>query len=361
MHGEVTGSSIGVFFGDICPALTPGFAWSVSLGGRRLAGGWGGSAVVDPETRPVQESTLFDLASLTKPLVTALLALQAQDRGEVDLKKSVPGSPDPDLTWLSLLRHEAGYPAWMPLYAFAEGRDAVRSWLLNECPRSRGAGAEYGCPAYVLLGLLLERILHRRLDVLFSERVVGPLGLLESEACFAPGPALRRGAAATERGPDQREDDMARQYGAVPPPLPPSSGAWGIANDGNARWLEGVSGNAGLFGTLKAVETLADAFRPGRGFLSPESLEMAWSSPRGRTGERRTAGWKAAESPTWCSGRALAPGGIGHEGYTGTGIWLEPREGRMFILLTNRIHPRHPGTDFGPVRARFIEAAKELT
>lgn len=348
------------FLQTLCPSRTPGYAWSVRSGSRRLAAGWGGATACGPEPLAAQESTLYDLASLTKPLATSLLALQAFDRGELDLEAPVEGSAPPSFTALQLLRHEAGFPSWLPLYASVGRREEALDWLLGSCPREApGRRAEYGCPGYILLGLHLERVLHGSLDGLFAERVSRPLALREDEACFAPPETLRARCAATE-APPTREAEMARQHGAEPPGFPEGWEGQGVVNDGNARFLGGVSGNAGLFGTLRAVEVLADAYRPEAGFLSPRSLGLAWTpSPLAFT-QRRTAGWKASSSPGWAAGGRLRPSSIGHEGYTGTGLWLEPSPPMSYILLTNRIHPRHPGTDFGPVRAAFLDAAKGL-
>jgi len=338
---------------SLCPSRTPGLAWSVSTARQeRSAGGFLGSAVLDPVRLPVSESTLFDLASLTKPLATALLALQAEDRGEVDLDAPVPNGA---FSFFQLLRHEAGFPAWMPVYAFAKNRESVLGWLMNECPRvAPGVKTEYSCLGYIALGFLLEEILHAPLDRLFAERVAGPLGLRPGDACFRPTEGLRERTAATERGPFH-EAKLARQNGTEIPPFRALAG-WGEVNDGNARALGGVAGNAGLFGRLEAVERIAGAFREGSPLLSARALHRAWT----RSAGYRTAGWKASGHPGWDAGMELPKGGIGHEGYTGTGLWMEPGEGRTYILLTNRIHPVHPGTDFGRDRAAFVSAAREL-
>ena len=132
---------------------------------------------------------------------------------------------------------------------------------------------------------------------------------------------------------------------------------WGVANDGNARFLGGAAGNAGLFATARAVARLAEGYFPETGFLGPRAQDAAWRPGRAERGEHRTAGWKCADSPGWIPGAALSPGSIGHDGYTGTGTWLDRDTGAVLVLLTNRTHPRHPGTDFGPVRAAFIRAA----
>ncbi len=140
----------------------------------------------------------------------------------------------------------------------------------------------------------------------------------------------------------------------------PARGLWGIVHDGNARFLGGAAGNAGLFGTVSGVAKLASAFLPASGFLSPASRELAWTPGRAPEGEARTAGWKRAASPGWTAGAALPPGAVGHEGFTGTSVWMEPEGEKVYILLTNRIHPRHPGTEFGAIRAEFLRRARTL-
>lgn len=308
----------------------------------------------------MEEGTLFDLASLTKPLATALLALRVFDDGKLDLLEPVRGASGAGFTVLQLLRHEAGFPSWLPVYGFVHDREGVMAWLLRSCPRSKpGASAEYSCLGYILLGLLLEHEMEATLDELFREHVASPLGLTARQACFNPPLACHRRVALTERH-EPNEAIMARLYGTITPKFPSGREGWGIANDGNARFLGGVSGNAGLFGTLRAVEVLANAFRSEAGFLSASALDLAWNPAEDIQGERRTAGWKAANSPGWGPGAMLPVGSIGHEGYTGTGAWLESGTGRTYVLLTNRIHPRHPRTEFGPARAAFLKAAREI-
>jgi CubicO group peptidase (beta-lactamase class C family) len=361
MHRQLKNSSkLSAFFGEICPSQTPGYAWSISSSSGRIYGGSGGVTSIEPRGSKVCEETLFDLASLTKPLVMALLALRAHDAKKVNLLETVRGAGGSRFTYLQLLRHEAGFPPWLPVYGFADDRKGVMEWLLRSCPRSQaGLSAQYSCPGYILLGLLLEQKLGASLDQLFQEHVASPLGLTERQACFNPPSGLRRQVARTELC-EPNEAIMARLYGTVTPKFPSGREGWGIANDGNARFLGGISGNAGLFGTLKAVEVLANAYRPKGAFLSKQALKLAWKPAGDVKGDRRTAGWKAASSRGWLPGQMLPRGSIGHEGYTGTGVWLEPGAGRTYILLANRVHPRHPGTEFGPVRAAFLRAAREL-
>lgn len=348
--------AVGEVLTPLCPRSFPGCSWAVASGDGTPIQGILGEACLEPERLPVRGDTLFDLASLTKPLATALVALDAWGRGEMDLEAPVRGASGPPFSPLDLLRHEAGFPAWWPLYGLGVEAATVRGWLLGACPRKDPrAEAEYSCLGYILLGFLLEETLGAPLPELFRRRVSGPLGIRPGEAAFCPPPEARPGIAATELfgGSEARKAEAMGYMGAEVPP----DGLWGVVSDGNARFLGGAAGNAGLFATAGAALRLTRAFLPEAGFLRGPALRAAWDPGTAPRGERRSAGWKRSESPGWASGSALSAGSLGHEGYTGTGAWLDRATGSAFILLTNRIHPRHPGTDFGSVRAAFLRAA----
>ena len=335
---------------------TPGYAFAILSGDIELFR-FGGSACLVPEVIPVGEDTLFDLASLTKPLCTAMLALKASESGLLDLDESISGCRGEPFSALDLLRHEAGFPPWAPLYGLVKTPSEAPDWLSGDCPRDPPRQrAVYSCLGYILLGAILEEKLRAPMCELFKRVVAEPLGISSKSATFSPPPELKRVVAATEMD-RAHEIEMATSRGSSPPPLP-EGGLWGVANDGNARFLGGAAGNAGLFATCKAVSKLARAFLPESGFLGKRARELAFSSGLAAEGEIRTAGWKRSESPGWASGAALPAGCVGHEGFTGTGVWLDQRRGRVYVLLTNRIHPSHPGTDFAPVRARFLSAAQ---
>ncbi len=336
---------------------TPSFSAIVMASSTPLFSEAAGFGVIEPERHEAKATTLFDLASLTKPLATALLALRAHDDGLVDLDGPAEECGG-QFTMLDLLRHEAGFPAWAPLYARARSREESREWLLRGCPRKKaGEATVYSDLGYILLGFLLEEKLQRGLDALFKARVLEPLGIKPEEACFRPLRPKEEIAATELDG--AREAEMARRNGANPCVVP-DGGLWGVVHDGNARFLGGAAGHAGLFATAPGVARLARAFFGGCGFLSQGALALAWKPERSSTGEIRTAGWKSAATTGWTAGNALSPNAIGHEGFTGTGVWLEPEGEKVYILLTNRIHPRHPGTDFGPVRAAFLSLARTV-
>lgn len=349
-------TSPGAYLRTCLGTSLPGFACGVWQAGRALDRDFDGEAVVEPERHAVGAQTLFDLASLTKPLAVALVALKAHAEGALDLEAPAPGLPGPRVTPLDLLRHEAGFPAWLPLYGVASDRSGAWKWLREECPREPArAKAVYSCPGYLLLGNLLEEILQEELAALFRERVAVPLGLLPREAFFRPAGPSPDVAATELRG--EHEAELARRNGVEPPAVPPQ-GLWGVVHDGNARFLGGAAGNAGLFATVGGVAKLARGFLPSSGFLPPEVLAWAWEPGLCRGEQVRTAGFRHASDSRWTAGGALPSDAVGHEGFTGTGLWMERESERVYILLTNRIHPRHPGTDFGSVRAEFIRLAR---
>jgi len=335
-----------------------GFAFIVSSGKEVTRRGWGGAAVRDPVSIPVAEDTLFDLASLTKPLCTALLALLAAEKGVLDLRTPIPAC-SPGCTPLDLLRHTGRFPPWIPLYAQGIHPSEVLDWLTRECPRAPGPSMPvYSCMGYILLGLLLERRAGRSLDALFREWVLEEAGIDPTEALFAPPLRFKEKTAATELRGDH-EAEMARQLHFKPLGTP-KGGLWGVVHDGNARFMNGIAGNAGLFCTAEAAFRLARLYDPEAGFLSEDSLRLAWTERACGSGDCRTAGWRCAESAGWPSGAALGRGCIGHEGFTGTGVWLEPTHpATVHVLLTNRIHPVHPGTDYSGERAAFLNWSSE--
>ncbi len=335
---------------------SPGCALLVSGGkaGERVS--YGGRSLLEPKEIELSEDTLFDLASLTKPLCTALLALKAHSSGHMDIFGPVAGARA-KCTPLDILRHEAGFPAWEPLYRFGSRGEAERHLLESVPLKEPGTEAVYSCPGYILLGFLLEKELGAPLDELFDKLIREPLGIGKVDALFRPAAELRPRIAGTEIDGGY-EKERAQPFGCSPPPVP-GDGLWGTVNDGNARFLGGVAGNAGLFATLRGTFALTKAFLRTSSFLPPEILGLVYNRGRARAGELRSAGFKMKGSPSWETGEALPEGSIAHEGFTGTFAAITG-EGDVMILLTNRIHPRHPGKPFTSARISFIKGAAEL-
>lgn len=335
---------------------TPGCAYLVSRGAAVMDQFLGGSSLVEPRSAKVSEATLFDLASLTKPLCTALIALKAHAIGRFDINEPV-SSGGGKFTPLDLLRHEAGFPSWLPMYRYGS-RDEAKDALFSRTHTGPvGEEAVYSCPGYILLGFILEERLNSPIDHLFDKLIREPLGIDKDEALFNPPPEMKERTAGTELKGDF-EKEMAAEFGCVPPPAP-ADGLWGVVHDGNARFLGGKAGNSGLFATLRGTFSLAKAFLPSSSFLPPEILSLAYEKGRAKKGEWRSAGFKLKGSPSWLAGEPLSKGSIAHEGFTGTLVAIT-RDEEIMILLTNRIHPVHPRTPFHRARASFLSAASEV-
>lgn len=277
----------------------------------------GGGQPIDPETR-------FDLASLTKVLVTLPLVLQAVGRGELTLEDPVGRffssagwfqSPSlADASVRSLLTHSSGLPAWRPLYAQLSDRRAALAAVLNT-PLEEPGKVVYSDLGFMLLGALIERLHHQRLDAVAERDLFGPLGLRASGF----GPLSDPNVAATEEC--GWRDRLLK----------------GEVHDENATVWEGVSGHAGLFASLQDVLSMAHAHLSFNPRLAPRELLLEASRPQVSSSlGTRGLGWVSAGPTAFVGPQAR---GFGHTGFTGTSLWIEPEGGWAWVLLTNRVHP----------------------
>jgi serine-type D-Ala-D-Ala carboxypeptidase len=343
--------------------MAPGAVAAWGAGGadlpRQLAVG---HARLVPAREPATESTWYDLASLTKPLVTGTLALLAVRERALGLDSTVgeildeaTSHPIGRATVRQLLAHSSGLPAWAPLYALADGpRGMVEAVLALEPIGWPDQRVEYSCPGFILLAAMLERVLRQPLDVAFRERVVEPLGLGEAVG-FRPDPTQRSLAGgAAEPAIEQRLCAGRGLEASRIPGVGP-----GLPDDGNARFRSGVAGNAGVFGTASGVHRLASQYlRSASQLLHPNEIAAATAiSSGGDGGQVRGLGWQLASSPGCSAGPALPASAFGHSGFTGTSVWVDPRRQTVFVLLANRHHPGHHEVDLHPLRRRFHERA----
>jgi CubicO group peptidase (beta-lactamase class C family) len=343
----------------------PGASYLVAVEDTVLVEGVLGHAVLEPRRVEARRDTLYDLSSLTKPLATALLLAQLQSGGRLELDDELsrhlpswraPGSDErAATTLLDLLTHRAGLPAWKPLYAHAEDREGRVEWLLRvplEYPPRRGV--VYSDLGYILLGFALEEITGTPLDRLFADRVARPLGL--EDLLYRPDAVRGSRIAATETG-NMRERELAGEEGRG------YNGwrtgvIWGEVHDHNARTLGGVAGHAGLFGTARAVWTLARQFLDGGSPVVPSDQRALFRT--GLTsglGQDRAVGFQLASTPGCSAGDAFSARAFGHVGFTGTSLWIDPDAGRICVLLTNRVHPRFRPIDMNAVRREFHRIA----
>lgn len=322
-----------------------------------------GRARVVPEAVDASAETLWDLASLTKPLAGAALALRLAAARQIELDDEVKRFGDAwkktkfdGVTVRRLLAHTSGAAAWFPCYVRGEGRAAYRKTLAALEPDGPpGARATYSCLGYLLLADVVEHVASASLDAFFRTEVAAPLGL-ERDLLFAPAGADAARAAGGE-GDDATERRMVAERGLSYAGFRHGV-ASGEANDGNAyRRGAGVSLNAGLFGTVTAVAAIAEAWRRADDRLAPvASIREAVTDATGVLRAGRGLGWEAA-SATNAAGPSLSEDSYGHTGFTGTSVWVDPRRRRTFVLLANRLHPAARDVDMNAFRRRFHAAA----
>src|SRR5438067_910592 len=334
-----------------------------------------GDAVREPDSHPATLETIYDLASLTKPLITGLLTAMQVERGVVSLDASVsnylPEFLDEEkraITVRQLLTHTSGLPAWQPLYLLAEGDrsralEVIASQPLEQAPGSRVVYSDLG---FITLGLLLQRVADASLVELARREIFDPLSL--KRTFFNPEKSMQTEVAACESGGNAYERDVCEtQYASQ---LEARHGAttnwrtepiWGEVHDGNAYFLGGAAGHAGLFSTARETLRLAEQFLPrSTRLLAPATCSLFRTNMTDGLNEARSFAWQLAATPDSTAGPLLPPDSFGHLGFTGTSCWVDPNSERVFILLTNRTHARPlPFVNINSVRRRFHTLAVE--
>jgi CubicO group peptidase (beta-lactamase class C family) len=134
----------------------------------------------------------------------------------------------------------------------------------------------------------------------------------------------------------------------------------GEVHDNNAHTLGGIAGNAGLFGTARAVGRLASLFLPGGPLLGEEERSLFGHNFTRGLEQDRAVGFQLATSPGSSAGSGIGARGFGHTGFTGTSLWIDPEPRRVVALLTNRVHPRFRDLDMNAVRREFHALAAAL-
>ena len=300
-------------------------------------------------TAAVTHETIFDLASLTKVLSTTALMLPWIERGAITLETPVASllsswtsTERVSVTIRDLLEHASGLPAHRPYFQTLSGRSdyerAIGVEPLAYQPRQQSIYSDLG---FILLGFILEDLAARSLESQFdawreAARVTEPL-------LFRPGRDLHAVIAATEH-------DGWRGRVIV-----------GEVHDENAAALGGVAGHAGLFGTGAAVGQTArwwlkrltghDDAATGISARTAALCVRRSSVP----GSSRGLGWDTM-LPTSSCGTRWSAHAIGHTGFTGTSLWLDPSCDRYAVLLTNRVHPTRANDRIQDVRRAFHDA-----
>lgn len=327
----------------IAAKVTPGAALAIGRHGQvvRLRGY--GRTEYRPGAPRVTERTIYDLASLTKPVATTTAVMLLVQDGLLDVDAPLAtyfhewrGLDDRSrMTARHLLAHTSGLPAGGPLSAAGSDRSTVVAALAGIPLRSRpGQVPVYSDYGMILLGALVERISGQPLDAFVDARVFEPLGMADTG--FNP---LGWGAAAPFRLPTAGTPLLPR---IAPTERTAQRGLiHGIVHDPLALRFSGVAGHAGLFGSARDMAAYAGMLlsggRAGDVELIRGDLLRAFV---GRPDERSrfTLGWELAREGNSSAG-AFAPTAFGHTGFTGTSMWIDPERDMFVVLLTNRLNP----------------------
>ena len=329
-----------------------------------------GDAVREPEVRPATLDTVYDLASLTKPLVTGMLLALLVERGTVGLDSPVAeyleefGVVDKrSVTVRHLLTHSSGLPAWQPLYLSTGGeRDRVLQTIaaqpLEQTPGSRVVYSDLG---FITLGLLAESVTNTRLADLARREIFDPLEL--KRTFFNPEKAIQTEVAACESGGNAYERGMCETQAGADTARWRERTIWGEVHDGNAYFLGGASGHAGLFSDARETFIIASQFLPRTTtLLNPETCRLFQTNMTEGLNEARSFAFQLAATPESTAGPRLPPEAFGHLGFTGTSCWIDPTTERVLILFTNRTHARVlPFVNINSVRRRFHTLAVEAS
>ena len=334
-----------------------------------------GFAVKEPEQIASSVETIYDLASLTKPLVTGLLAAILIERGEIDPTESIGKllpefytSVNSEVTVNQLLRHTSMLPAWRPFYLLVDEKEEVVSEIARTLPNGEQPVVTYSDLNFLTLAALIEFITSDDLEAIANSEIFLPLGLQKTS--FAPtGRFARETIAASEYGNEyEKQTCIEMDYlDNIDDPLYAryfrNYQIWGEVHDGNAFFLGGVAGHAGLFSTAGEVFRVARQFLPGSTtLLKPETCDLFRTNFTAGANEDRSVAFQLASTEGSTAGTNLSPESFGHNGFTGTSLWVDSVKEQIFVLLTNRthVHPL-PFTNINSVRRRFHDlAVREL-
>lgn len=298
----------------------------------------------------VTDSSIFDIASVTKVIASTAAAMILYERGMLDLEAPVAsvipefGGEDERrnaVTVRMLLAHSSGLPAYEKLFLkFTTGNDLLRAAFSVPLTAQPGARAEYSDIGFIILGKLLERLADEPLNEFCQREIFGPLGMVRT--AFNPPKTWKASVVPTA------EDHAFR--GRI---------IQGEVQDENASVLGGVAGHAGLFSTAQDLAVYANAMlHGGDPLVRPATLAIFTRRETSPAGTSRALGWDTPSSPSQ-SGQYFSPHSFGHLGYTGTSLWIDAEKQIAVVLLTNRTWPDCSNQQIKQVRPAVHDAVME--
>ncbi len=300
-----------------------------------------GDKQVETDTEKAREmtvDTLFDMASITKPMATATSVMVLVDQGKIDVDEKVMtylkefDTPEKrDITVRQLLTHTAGFIPDNHINNYQDGTAKSIERLLAEKPESTpGTEFSYSDVSFQLLGILVKRVSGKSVAEFALENIYKPLGMTETMYC--PNEELSKRAAPTQN----------RELGKV--------------HDPRAFLTDGVAGHAGLFSTAEDIAVYSSMMLNkgewnGARVLTPETVKLMTTRNRVPRGYRGL-GWDMRSGYSSNRGQTMSPQAFGHGGFTGTSLWIDPGFDLFVIFLSNRVHPDGKG-NVNPLAGRI--------
>ncbi len=334
----------------IAEGAAPGASLAVGRYGRLVHMNGYGRLDTAQASPAVDENSIYDMASLTKVIATTTAAMILEDKGLLDLDRTVASylsefnAPDKaGITVRMIVTHRGGLEAFAALYKDFKGREQYLTQINARPLKAQpGTATVYSDWDMILMQFIIERITGQTLDRFVSERVFAPLGM--ASTMFNPDSTTYFSRIAPT------EIDSARG-GLVR----------GKVHDENAWAIGGVSGHAGLFSTVRDLSVFAQMLLNGGEYngvriVKPATLAR-WTAQQSGTSSR-ALGWdtpsKGSSSGSYFSSRSF-----GHTGFTGTSIWIDPERSLFVILLTNRVNPVRDNQRHIPLRRAIADAAQQ--
>ncbi len=299
----------------------------------------------------VREDTLYDLASVTKPIV-ALAAMKLLQNGQIALDDTVDmylpeyqNTTKSDITVYQLLTHTSKIYGSVPLYKTAHTKEELLEAIIH-MPNREKNDVLYSSQGMIVLGCIIERICGQPLDAVLKEMIFEPLAM--DATLFNPPERLFGNIASTEYC-------QWRQRMII-----------GQVHDENAVVLGGVCGHAGLFSNIfdlakLCVALLTTKTAQGDPFLSPAVCQLMTQNHTADLNLARGLGWQAKDKHGSPAGDLFSNVSYGHTGFTGTSVWIDPSRDLYAVLLTNRVHPTRANEHIFEIRRKFHNLAVILS
>jgi uncharacterized protein YbbC (DUF1343 family)/CubicO group peptidase (beta-lactamase class C family) len=313
---------------SIADGNIPGGVLLVGHDGRviyRKAFGW---RALEPVRETMTADTIFDLASLTKCIVTTTSVMKLVEEGRVRLNDPVAAylpefaqNGKQDITVRELMTHYSGLAPDLDLQIQWSGRDDAFALAMQQKPADPpGSRFVYSDINFEALGFLVEKVSGMSLNDYAFKNIFAPLNMRHTR--FLPPVEWIPRIAPTQF---DEQGNMLR----------------GVVHDPTARRMGGVAGHAGLFATATDLAIFAQALLTGSQLLSPNTVEkMSTPQQPPNAASLRGLGWDIDSPFASNRGELLPVGSFGHTGFTGTSLWIDPTTDTYIILLTNAVHPR---------------------